>query len=82
MNFNKCLRCGCFFVSNNDTCPSCVNKDCNDISKLNNFFENQFNNLNNNISIVALSSATGISVKNLERFVNYKNFNFKDQVQL
>ena len=23
MNFNKCKRCGCFFVANGDTCPVC-----------------------------------------------------------
>ena len=38
MNFNKCKRCGCFFVANGDTCPVCTTKDNNDISTLNNYF--------------------------------------------
>ena len=35
MNFNKCKRCGCFFVANGDTCPVCTKKDNSDISTLN-----------------------------------------------
>lgn len=27
MNFNKCSRCGNFFLSNNKVCPKCSPKD-------------------------------------------------------
>ena len=61
MNFNKCERCGCFFVTDGNTCPSCTPKDTNDISKLNNYFlENE-----NKISLNELSFVTGISEKNI-----------------
>jgi len=70
MNFNKC--------TNGDTCPVCTIKDNNDISTLNNYFsENE-----NTVSINDLSSITGISTKNLTRYVNDNNFNFKKQIKL
>ena len=78
MNFNKCKRCGCFFVANGDTCPVCTTKDNNDISTLNNYFsENE-----NTVSINDLSSITGISTKNLTIYVNDNNFDFKKQIKL
>ena len=27
MEFNKCSRCGNFFISNDDVCPKCKTKD-------------------------------------------------------
>ena len=72
MNFNKCKRCGCFFVANGDTCPVCTTKDNNDISTLNNYFSENENT--HSISINNLSNITGISTKNLARFVDEKKF--------
>lgn len=78
MNFNKCNRCGCFFITDGNVCPSCAPKDNNEISKLNNYFiEN-----NNTITVSDLSSATGISTKNLSRFISDKNFEYKKQIKL
>ncbi|MBO5349058.1 MAG: hypothetical protein J6A89_04500 [Clostridia bacterium] len=78
MDFNKCKRCGCFFITDGETCPSCTPKDNNEIFKLNNYFlENE-----NSVTIHELSSITGISTKNLSRFVSCKNFNFKKQIIL
>ena len=80
MNFNKCKRCGCFFVANSDTCPACTTKDNNDISTLNNYFaENETNNI---VSVNDLSNITGISNKNLTRFIENKDFNFKNNIKL
>lgn len=76
MNFNKCKRCGCFFISSGDTCPSCTPKDNNEISKLNEFFSEN----SNAITLNDLSNVTGISTKNLSRYVSCKDFNFKKQV--
>lgn len=78
MNFNKCGRCGCFFVSDGNVCPSCAPKDSNELSKLNSYFSEN----NSVISMNDLSYATGISVKNLSRFVSEKNFEYKKQIQL
>lgn len=78
MDFNKCKRCGCFFITNGDTCPSCTPKDTNEISALNNFFsENK-----NPVTINELSSLTGISTKNLSRYISYKDFDYKKQIKL
>ena len=39
MQFNKCSRCGCFFVSTGDVCPNCQPKDNMEMNKLRNFLE-------------------------------------------
>ena len=36
MELNKCIRCGSFYVSGNDVCPSCAEKDTNEIYSLKN----------------------------------------------
>ncbi len=65
MEFKKCVRCGCFFMSNDDVCCNCSSKDSFDIQKLNNFIDsdNSFN------SIQELSSNTGVTIKNISRFI-------------
>lgn len=79
MDFNKCKRCGCFYITDGDTCPSCTPKDNNEISKLNNFF---LENENSSINVNELSSITGISIKNLSRYASSKNLNFKKKIIL
>lgn len=70
MNFNKCKRCGAFFLSDNNVCPNCEPKDIAELSKLKSFLsENDCPN-----SVEALSCNTGISVKNLNRFLELKDF--------
>ena len=66
MELNKCKRCGAFFVSSNCVCPNCEPKDNAEIFKLKYFLEE--NDCPN--SIESLSCDTGISVKNLNRFLN------------
>lgn len=70
MNFKKCERCGCFFTSANDVCPKCTPKDIFEMEQLKNY-------LNGNIqvdSINDISTNTGISVKNINRYLNSTNF--------
>ena len=43
MEFKRCLRCGCFFVSANDVCCNCESKDRFDVAKLNNILEEDTN---------------------------------------
>ena len=70
MEFKKCKRCGAFFVSNNSVCPNCEPKDNLELSKLKGFLtENECPN-----SIETLASSTGISVKNLNRFLEQEDF--------
>ena len=67
MEFNKCSRCGNFFVSNNDVCPKCQAKDTLEFTTFKTYVEE--NGLTNNLDI--LSTETGISTKNLNRFIGY-----------
>lgn len=70
MELNKCKRCGAFFVSGSNVCPNCEIKDNAELYKLKNFLsENECPS-----SIETLSCDTGISVKNLNRFLEQKDF--------
>lgn len=77
MEFKKCLRCGCFFVSNDNVCCNCTTKDSLEISKL----ENYISNSNVHCSISELAVNTGISEKNIYRFLN-NNENIKNFINL
>ena len=73
MNFNKCCRCGCFFVSENAVCPNCEQKDLIEMGRLKNYIEenvsgSDFYNMNNVIS------CTGITANNLNRFLAQSQF--------
>lgn len=68
--FKKCKRCGSFFVSNNDVCGNCSSKDELEITKLKNYFE-----LNSEASsLEEISNNTGITVKNLDRYMEFDEF--------
>lgn len=71
MEFNKCSRCGNFFISNDDVCPKCKTKDTLEFETFKSYIEE--NGINNNLDI--LSSETGISVKNINRYLNYNDLN-------
>ena len=70
MQFNKCSRCGCFFMNPGEVCPSCQPKDNLEMNILKNFLETS----NANFSMEAISYDTGISVKNLNRYFSKDNF--------
>ena len=71
MDFKKCNRCGCFYTSNSNVCCNCEPKDNLEIAKLNNYIEQY----GNNYSLDELSVSTGISVKNLNRYINDNGIN-------
>ena len=71
MEFNKCSRCGNFFISSDDVCPKCKTKDTLEFETFQSYIAE--NGINNNLDI--LSSETGISVKNINRYLNYTNLN-------
>ena len=54
MEFNRCSRCGSFYVSAGNVCPKCSQKD--------------------GLELDTISNQTGISIKNLNRFVGYPEF--------
>lgn len=66
MQFNKCSRCGAFFMTNDSVCPNCKPKDMCDMNKLKNFLEEE----GAFASIEDISCGTGITPKNLHRFLS------------
>ena len=76
MEFNKCSRCGSFYISQGAVCPKCSGKDGFEFSTFINYVEeNGFEN-----SLDTIANETGISVKNLNRFLEYNEFEaFKKQ---
>lgn len=71
MNFNKCERCGSFFMSKDCVCPNCRARDNNDINQLKNFLEDS----DSSVTVEALSAETGVSLKNVNRFLKDKKIN-------
>lgn len=69
MEFKRCARCGCFFVTEGEVCSSCAPKDRLDIFKVKNYFEENSDN-----SIDTISINTGVSTKNVARYLNSQNF--------
>ena len=69
MEFNRCSRCGSFYLSQGNVCPKCSTKDNLELSTFKNYI--QENGLNS--SLENISGQTGISVKNLNRFLEYKD---------
>ena len=70
MEINRCSRCGNFYVSAGNVCPNCSTKDGAEFSVFKSYV--QENGLDNSLDTV--SNDTGISVKNLNRFLEYEEF--------
>lgn len=71
MEFNKCSRCGSFYLAPGNVCPKCSAKDSLEFSTFQSYI--QENGMEN--SLDTISGETGISVKNLNRFINYQGGN-------
>ena len=70
MKFNKCSRCGNFYLSDGDVCPNCSAKDNFEITTFKTYIEKN----GTEGSIDSISQELGIQVKNLNRFLGYKEF--------
>lgn len=70
MEFKKCERCGSFFLSESNICGNCSPKDSFELSKLRTYFEGDVNAT----SIDSIAVDTGISVKNLNRYLENEEF--------
>lgn len=70
MEFNKCSRCGNFYVSEGSVCPNCASKDALEYSTFKNYVEE--NGLTDSLDTIA--GETGISVKNINRFLGSEEF--------
>lgn len=70
MELNRCSRCGNFYVAEGNVCPKCSTKDGFEFSTFKSYIqENGFET-----SLNTISTDTGISIKNLNRFVGYPEF--------
>lgn len=70
MEFKKCERCGCFFASDNNICCNCEPKDNLEMLTLKSYLE--INNQENSVENISIN--TGISEKNLNRYLNMEGF--------
>ena len=70
MEFNRCSRCGSFYISEGNVCPKCSTKDGFEFSNFKSYV--QENGLEN--SLDTISGDPGISVKTLNRFLGYEEF--------
>ena len=69
MELNKCSRCGAFHTNGGDVCPKCAAKDNLELSTFKNYIEQ-----NGLSSVDTIATETGISQKNVARFLEYQNF--------
>lgn len=74
MEFKKCNRCGGFFASEGNVCPKCSPKDALELSTFKNYIEE-----NGLSSLEAMSIGTGISVKNINRFIDLEGINYNSK---
>ena len=72
MELKRCVRCGKFYASDVDVCKECEKKDLSDMSKLKVFFAE---NYVTGVSKMEISASTGISARNLNRYLGYEEFN-------
>ncbi len=72
MELKRCVRCGKFYASDVDVCKECEKKDLSDMSKLKVFFAE---NYVTGVSKMEISASTGISARNLNRYLSYEEFN-------
>lgn len=71
MELKKCARCGKFYASDVEVCHECEKKDLADLAKLKGFFAD---NYVVGVSKNDISSSTGISSRNLNRYLSYDEF--------
>ena len=71
MELKRCVRCGKFYATDVEVCGECERKDVADLSKLKLFFADGYSQ---GITRGEISASTGISSKNLNRFLGYEEF--------
>ena len=72
MEIKRCARCGRFFETEEQVCNNCIAKDDKDLGKLKEYFNEYGYSVN--ATKAEVSSNTGITLKNLNRFLLYKEF--------
>ena len=70
MEVKRCARCGNFLTSYDNTCIPCSSRDKMDVQKLKTYFEDN----TNTYSVKELSLNTGITEKNVTRYMQADDF--------
>ena len=68
MEVVKCSRCGAFYANTGYVCPKCTDKDNFEFSTFKTYIEENSAKIP---SLSQISINTGITEKNLNRFLNY-----------
>ena len=68
MEVTRCSRCGAFYTNGGYVCARCAGKDNMELSTFKSFVEENGLEVN---SLSQISNETGITEKNLNRFLNY-----------
>lgn len=76
MELNKCSRCGAFHTNPGDVCPKCASKDSLELSTFNSYIEE-----NGFSSVDAIATQTGITQKNVNRFIAYQGIDNTNQIK-
>ena len=71
MELKRCARCRKFYASDVEVCQECEKKDFADLSKLKVFFAD---NYVTGVTKNEISAHTGISARNLNRYLGYEEF--------
>lgn len=71
MELKRCARCGKFYSTDVEVCQECEKKDYADLSKLKVFFAD---NYVTGVTKSEISAHTGISARNLNRYLGYEEF--------
>ena len=75
MEFKKCNRCGGFFAAEGCVCAKCSQKDALELSTFKSYVEE-----NGISSLDEMSVGTGISAKNINRFMDIEGINFTEEL--
>ncbi len=67
MELNRCTRCGSFHTNEGDVCTKCANRDNIELSTFKNYISE-----NGISSVDSIATHTGITQKNVNRFINYQ----------
>jgi len=76
MELNKCTRCGAFYATDDNVCPKCVSIDNLEFSTFKNYIEEN----GASFSVDTIASQTGISQKNVTRFIGYENLDICNNI--
>ena len=68
MELNRCSHCGAFHTNPGDVCPKCANRDNFELATFKTYIEE-----NGFSSVDAIATETGITQKNVTRYLEYQN---------